>query len=69
MHLKIYQINMDRDQHNVKFRELTGTGGKLTADASIYDEVFDGEVDCKNAEDVYRMFNTAGHPLHRGHSL
>ena len=66
MHLKIYQINMDRDKHNAKFRELAG---ELVADASTYDEVFDGVVDCKNAEDVFRMFNTTGHPLHRGHSL
>ena len=71
MHLKIYQIDMDRDKHNAKFRELsiTGADGMLTADASTYDEMFDGFVDCKNAEDVYRMFNTTGHPLHRGHSL
>lgn len=66
MHLKIYQINMDRDKHNAKFRELDRN---LTADASIYDEVFDGTVECQNAEDVFRMFNTTGHPLHRGHSL
>ena len=71
MHLKIYQIDMDRDKHNAKFRELSNTGadGKLTADASTYDEVFDGTVECKDAEDVFRMFNTTGHPLHRGHSL
>lgn len=71
MHLKIYQIDMDRDKHNAKFRELSNTGadGVLTADASTYDEVFDGIVDCKDAEDVFRMFNTTGHPLHRGHSL
>lgn len=71
MHLKIYQIDMDRDKHNAKFRELSNTGadGVLTADASTYDEVFDGIVDCKDAEAVFRMFNTTGHPLHRGHSL
>ena len=66
MHLRIYQINMDRDKHNAKFRELAGD---LTADASTYDEVFDGIVECQNEEDVFRMFNTTGHPLHRGHSL
>ena len=66
MHLRIYQINMDRDKHNAKFRELAGD---LTADASTYDEVFDGIVESQNEEDVFRMFNTTGHPLHRGHSL
>lgn len=71
MHLKIYQIDIDRDPHNAKFRELTNKNymGVLKADASYYTEVFDGIVDCVDAEDVYRMFNTTGHPLHRGHSL
>lgn len=71
MHLKIYQIDMDRDKRNAKFRGLTTTGpdGVLIADASTYDEVFDGIVDCKDAEDVFRMFNITSHPLHRGHSL
>ena len=71
MHLKIYQIDMDRDKHNAKFRGLTTTGpdGMLIADASSYDEVFDGIVDCQNAEDVFCMFNITGHPLNRGHSL
>ena len=71
MHLKIYQIDMDRDKHNAKFRGLTTTGpdGMLIADTSSYDEVFDGIVDCQNAEDVFCMFNITGHPLNRGHSL
>ena len=71
MHLKIYQIDMDRDLHNQKFRELANKNymGVLKADASYYTEVFDGIVECVDAEDVYRMFNTTGHPLHRGHSL
>ena len=48
MHLKIYQIDMDRDKHNAKFRELSNTGAKgiLIADASTYDEMFVGFVDC-----------------------
>lgn len=71
MHLKIYQIDMHRDEQNAKFRELTNkdSTGVLKANASCYDEVFDGIVDCNDAEDVYCMFNTTGHPLHRGHSL
>lgn len=38
-------------------------------DPSSYDEVFSGDVDCGNLEDVFARFNTEGHPLHRGHSL
>ena len=38
-------------------------------DATLYDEVFSGDVACKNTEDVYALFNTDIPPLHRGHSL
>lgn len=31
--------------------------------------MFSGEVDCKDLEEVYEMFNLEPHPLHRGHSL
>lgn len=34
-----------------------------------YGEVFSGDVDCKNLEEVFGKFNTDGHPLHWGHSL
>lgn len=38
-------------------------------DPSIYDEVFDAEIDEKCLEEIYNRFNTVGHPLFRGHSL
>ena len=31
--------------------------------------MFWGDVDCEGLEDVYFLFNTEGHRLHRGHSL
>ncbi len=72
MNIRIFQINNDRDLHGVKFTDYDFTAryqGSEDIDASIYDEVFAGPVDCNHPEDVYRMFNTEGHPLHRGHSL
>ncbi len=72
MNIRIYQINNERDLHGVKFTDYDFTAryqGSEDIDASIYDEVFAGSVDCKHPEDVYQMFNTEGHPLHRGHSL
>ena len=67
MRIKIYQINSERDTAGAKFMGL----GQLkdNVDSSSYDEVFSGDVDCKNLEDVFARFNTEGHPLHRGHSL
>ena len=72
MNIKIYQINRERDRNTVKFlhyEHLDNFQETKDINASIYDEVFSGDVDCDNLEDVYRQFNTDGHPLHRGHSL
>ena len=72
MKIKIYQINMDRDKNNVKFSRhdlLEKYQGTSAVDASLYDEVYSGEVDCQTLEGVYIAFNTQPQPLHRGHSL
>lgn len=72
MKLKIYQINSERDKNNVKFlryEHLDNFQNTKDINAAIYDEVFVGDVDCENLEDVYTLFNTKGHPLCRGHSL
>ncbi len=72
MKLKIYQINLDRDKDRIKFMSFDRLPRFQKSDkvnASIYDEVFSGEVEASGLEDVYRIFNTTGHPLYRGHSL
>lgn len=72
MNIKIYQINIERDKNRVKFLHydhLDSFQDTKDINASVYDEVFSGDVDCESLEDIYRKFNTDGHPLHRGHSL
>ena len=72
MRVKIYQINMNRDSNRLKFSGLTEMekiSGSSAVDPSIYDEVFSGELDTDNPEEIYMHFNDGGHPLHRGHSL
>lgn len=72
MNIKIYQINIERDKNRVKFLHydhLDSFQDTKDINASVYDEVFSGDVDCENLEEIYRKFNTDGHPLHRGHSL
>lgn len=76
MKIKIYQINSDRDTLRVKFAGLQETqkvqranGRSALLDPTLYDEVFDGEVNCKTLEDVYTLFNTNHPPFFRGHSL
>ena len=72
MRTKIYQINTERDANRVKFigsDSLKKFQGSDDINSSIYDEVFNAEIDETNLEDIFTKFNTEGHPLHRGHSL
>lgn len=72
MRTKIYQINPDRDKNRVKFMSMDSLKEQQESsdvDSSIYDEVFNAEIDETDLEAIYRRFNTVGHPLHRGHSL
>ncbi len=72
MQIKIYQINQERDKNEVKFMgldRLEKLQGTQEVKSDIYDEVFSGNVDCENLEEVFELFNTKGHPLMRGHSL
>lgn len=72
MRIKIYQINSDRDINKVKlfgYNSLQKFQGSSDVDASIYDEVFNAEIENSLPEDVFIKFNTEMHPLFRGHSL
>lgn len=66
MRVKIYQINPERDSNRMKFMSLSDS---QSPDPSIYDEVFDAEIDENELEEIYGRFNTVGHPLFRGHLL
>ena len=60
MDITIYQINMGRDHNRIAFEGLDLLKmyqGSDKIDSRIYDRVFEGEVDCKDLEDVYRKFN------------
>ena len=70
--VKIYQIDTDRDKDRLIFAGsdvLMKNKPALEIDASIYDEVFSGELESKVPEELFALFNTRGHPLHRGHSM
>ena len=66
MRVKIYQINTDRDIDKQKFMKLDED---KTVSSSIYDEVFNAEIEETDPEAIFTRFNTTGHPLYRGHSL
>lgn len=72
MEVKIYQINMDRDENGVCFmrsESLPRFQGTEQINSSIYDLVFAGDVPCSNLEDVYRMFNIDHPKGYTGRSL
>ena len=72
MEVKIYQINMDRDENRICFMGLDSLPrfqGTEQIDSSIYDLVFAGDLPCSNLEDIYRIFNI-DHPAgYTGRSL
>lgn len=72
MDIKIYQINLGRDQNRVAFQSLDGLErfqGSSEIESEIYDRVFEGEINCENLEDVYRMFNLEHPAGYKGRSL
>ena len=69
MRIKIYQINPDRDINRVRNERLSNLErcqGTPEIQASLYDEVFNAEMDFNGLDALYTQFNTIGHPLHRG---
>lgn len=73
MKIRIFQINTDRDLDHVKYRSskwLKEHDGYRSPDPSIYDKVFEGEVNAETLEDVFAMFNFDPIPADfTGHSL
>ena len=72
MRIKIYQINSSRDTNQVKFwglESLPKFQNSSEVDATLYDNVFDAEMDEMSLEEIFTRFNNEKHPLYRGHSL
>ncbi len=72
MRIKIYQINSSRDMNRVKYwglESLSEFQNSSEMDASLYDNVFDAEMDEMGLEEIWTRFNHEKHPLYRGHSL
>lgn len=73
MEIQLYQINLSRDEKEVCFMgqdylERTQPQPRVI-DSSIYDLVFQGEVDCTDLEGVYHMFNHSFPPEYTGRSM
>lgn len=71
MRVKIYQINIKRDQHRLVFQDhqafVKRYGERIPAE--LYDLAFDGELEVTSPEQVFVMFNV-DHPAgYTGRSL
>ena len=72
MKIRIYQVNMGRDNKRVAFMGIDEREHFLESrniDSSIYDCVFSGDVDCNNLEDVFQKFNIDHPDGYTGRSL
>ena len=72
MDIKIYQIDLDKDEQSVKFLSydrLEKFQGTENINSSIYEMIYEGNVECSNLEEVYRMFNIDHPSDFYGHSL
>lgn len=70
MRINVYQIDHERDAHNVGFMDMKWTtehAGQI--DPSIYKTVYEGDVDCRDIEDVFDKFNHDRPPNLFGHSM
>ena len=72
MNVRIYQINMKRDANNVAFmnyESLPKFQGSSEIDSSLYDKVFEGEVNCFTLEKLYEIFNLKHPARYKGRSM
>lgn len=69
MRVKVYQINREKEKSGTvppEYNNLSERQKLNYINASLYDEVFSGDVEYDSIEDLENMFNENGHPLYRG---
>ena len=73
MEVKLYQINLDRDEEGRAFMGQDWLSKKVDnptkIDSSIYDCVFDGEIDGSTLEDAFATFNFDHPDGYKGRSM
>ena len=65
MRIKIYQMESSDRTYDKKFFGIPKEG----VDPLLYKNVFYGDVEAENLDDVYSLFNTSRPMTHQGHSL
>lgn len=65
MKIELYQINMERDKEHLAFMDLSSD----KVDRTLYDKVFEGDVDSDTLEDVFYVFNVKHPEGYTGRSM
>ena len=68
MRIRIYQI-ADASESQNRFMDYDYAMEHGGIDESAYKNVFYGDVEAKDLEDIYQLFNSKRIPTHQGHSL
>lgn len=70
MRVKIYQIDLEKDEHAYRFAPLSYVEKRGGVDANIYKQVYYGDIDVDNLESLYIRLNEDNRPpLYQGTSL
>lgn len=73
LQVKLYQVNPYRDENNVSFMRYDRLpllqNGSASINSSVYDKVFDGKVNARDLEEIYRIFNLDHPEDYTGRSL
>lgn len=69
MKIELYQISPEKDKNNLMFMNykfMTNHGG---IDYDSYELVFEGEVNAKRLDDIYRIFNLEHPEGYKGRNM
>lgn len=72
MNVKLYQIDMERDQNRICFMDYSSLPQfqhTQAIDCAIYDKVFDGELQTESLEGLYEIFNLHHPEGYHGRSM
>ena len=62
LQIRIFQISPEHDKERLRFAgldELEKLHGNTNIDSSIYEEVFRGDLECADPEEIFDIFNTS----------
>lgn len=72
ININLFQISPSKDSEHVMFfglKEQKELKGKVEINPDIYELVYSGDVNCKNLDDIFKIFNLEHPDVYKGRSL